>query len=396
MIWRRPGHQLDEIAADIVNSFTKHNKKIFIYGAGTIGAEAYMVLKKYGCFSGFVDSDQNKQEQGYLGETVYPFEKISREKAWIVIAASQKNRTVIAGKLQEKGLEYKNDYFFYDEMINFYWPIISLYYFGSCFMSLCQIYLTERCTLKCEKCAHGCYNAPWNAQDLSWEAFCLTVESFFCRVDYIKEFVLIGGEPLLYKRLSDAIAYIGERYRDKIGIFSVTTNGTIIPKKDVLQNSGRFDVLFRISNYTRELPQLEQNYKKLIKSLDEYDVRWNLSKPDQFWLDYGFETVNHHWDEKKMVEFFDRCKTPCREIRNSRLYYCVMARSVSDNLNFDVGKQDFLDLACLEKNYKKIILEYNLGYNQKGYLEMCRHCNGGVMCNTLKIPVARQKSRSIK
>lgn len=44
-----------------------------------------------------------------------------------------------------------------------------------------------------------------------------------------------------------------------------------------------------------------------------------------------------------------------------------MARSVSDNLHFNEGQDDYLDLEQLnDDNYKKILLEFNLGYSEKG------------------------------
>lgn len=393
MIWTEPGNQIKNEAESIVEGFVKYGKKCYIFGAGIVGANIYPLLKNQGCFAGFIDSDKKKQSKGYLGEVVFPLEQVlaSEEIGWIIVGVSEKYRFEVEFELQKNGLVHNLDYFFSDEILGYYWPIIAAYCYDNCFMQLCQICLTERCTLKCEKCAHGCYNVPWDAQDLSWEDFCLTVESFFGKIDYIYEFVLIGGEPLLYKNLSDAIQYIGERYRDKIGIFSITTNGTIVPEEGVLKMSEQFSVLYRISNYTGELPQLEKQYEKLIKALDKKNVEWRLSKPDGYWLDYGFETVNHTWNEATMAEFFDGCKTPCREIRKNRLYYCVMARSISDNLGFHEGEQDFLDIGSLGEDYKKIILEYNLGYSHKGYLDMCRHCNGGEKSNVFKIPVARQK-----
>ncbi len=41
---------------------------------------------------------------------------------------------------------------------------------------------------------------------------------FFSKVDYIQEFVLIGGEPLLYEKLPQVIEYIGSKYRNQINI----------------------------------------------------------------------------------------------------------------------------------------------------------------------------------
>ena len=78
---------------------------------------------------------------------------------------------------------------------------------------------------------------------------------FFSKVDYINEFVLIGGEPLLYKGLSKAIVYIGNKYRSQIGIFSITTNGTIAPDVETLNVSEKYLVLYRICNFAMALPR---------------------------------------------------------------------------------------------------------------------------------------------
>ena len=83
-------------------------------------------------------------------------------------------------------------------------------------MSLAQITLTERCSLKCKKCAHACYNVGNQTQDLDLSEVYKSADMFFSKVDYINEFVLIGGEPLLYKGLSKAIVYIGNKYRSQI------------------------------------------------------------------------------------------------------------------------------------------------------------------------------------
>ena len=111
-------------------------------------------------------------------------------------------------------------------------------------------------------------------------------------------------------------------------------------------------------------------------------------------MDYGFECVDHGTDEEYLIKVFDACRMPCREVRENRFYYCVMARSVSDNLKFYVGQKDYLDLDGLTgKEYKKELLEFTLGYSDKGYLDMCRHCNGAEARNC-PIPPAEQAKRN--
>ena len=167
---------------------------------------------------------------------------------------------------------------------------------------------------------------------------------------------------MLYSYLGQAIEYIGKNYRDKINIFSITTNGTIFPSDELLNMCKQYNVLFRVSNYSNAISKLEMQYVKLE----------NIFK------------------NNNVIEVFDACHTSCHEIRENKFYYCVMARSVSDNLNFNVGKDDYLDFNKLTgQNWRRELLEYILGYSEKGYLDMCRYCHGADCYNYL-IPAAQQ------
>ena len=128
------------------------------------------------------------------------------------------------------------------------YPVLSTYFYNQFYVELAQICLTERCSLKCKACAHACYAVDAKSPDMSLEMAEESADSFFGKVDLIKEFVLIGGEPFLYKELDKIIAYIGERYRDKMITFAITTNGTIMPAQSVLDLCRKYRVLIRISN----------------------------------------------------------------------------------------------------------------------------------------------------
>ena len=149
----------------------------------------------------------------------------------------------------------------------------------------------------------------------------------------------------------------------------------------------KYNVQIHISNYSITLPRLEKHYDKLCTALAQNKVSYVLDNKEYLWMDYGFETVNRAGNQEELIRVFDACKTPCREIRGDKLYYCVMARSVSDNLNLGVGQDDYLDLNKIDD--KKVIEEFLIGYSEKGYLDMCRHCNGAD-AHKFPIPVAEQ------
>jgi hypothetical protein len=276
------------------------------------------------------------------------------------------------------------------EELNVALPLLITYSYGKSYMQLAQITLTERCSLKCKKCAHACYNVSNRAEDMALSEALKSADSFFSKVDFIDEFVLIGGEPLLYKGLSEVIEYIGENYRKKMGIYSITTNGTIVPDNNVLNTCKRYKVLFRISNYSKTLPRLKESHRRLTVALDEYGIEYILGDSEGNWIDYGFEYLERDNNPNELIKVFDDCHTPCREVRGNKLYYCVMARSVSDNLKLNEGEEDFLDLDGLTgEEGKRILYEFNMGYSDKGYLDMCRRCHG-MDSKNYPIPIAEQ------
>ena len=388
------GHELDQKVADLLAQ--NPQRKYYIFGAGLLGKELMPVLQAYGCLAAFIDNSIEKQREGVGKIPVISLETyLNLKDGQIVIAASPQNTIVIREQLKSFSLKHERDFFLYDEFVNQIFPIISVYGFGKSYVSLVQITLTERCTLKCKKCAHGCFAVDNSrSEDMSLSQAYKSADSFFAKVDFIKEFVLIGGEPFLYKDFAKVIEYIGERYRGQIGIYAITTNGTIVPEEDVLRACRKYGVLVRISNYIRQIPRLKSFIERLIDTLEENKVSFVLGDEESEWMDYGFECVDHGTDEEYLIKVFDACRTPCREVRENRFYYCVMARSVSDNLKFYVGQKDYLDLDGLTgKEYKKELLEFTLGYSDKGYLDMCRHCNGAEARNC-PIPPAEQAKRN--
>lgn len=216
MKWNKKGHELDQRAERIIADFAS-KKGIAIFGAGLRGAELRRILGHYGIFDGFIDNDPKKQENGFEGEEVNSLEKYDQKKgsSWIAIAASEDSSPTIAAQLKKAGYCEGVDYFYYEEFLKDIFPVLSFYYFRKLFVYLAQICVTERCTLHCKKCAHACNKVNIMAQDMTLEKAKESADFFFQYVDLVNEFVLLGGEPLLYEGLEELVSYIGEKYREK-------------------------------------------------------------------------------------------------------------------------------------------------------------------------------------
>ncbi len=394
MKWNNKGKEITDAAAHIVEEFKKR-KGIYIFGAGILGEEMRLILEEYKIFLKYIDNDLEKQKVGHKSAEVISIENylLDGNKGWVVVAASEKNTKIISEQLEEKGLKERIDFFCYQDFLSDVFPIISLYCYDKLFAEISQICLTERCTLKCRKCAHACHRVPKDRADMPLEIVKESADIFFKRFDMVKEFTLIGGEPFLYKDLKSSIEYIGENYRKKMMIFSITTNGTILPDDEILDLCKRYDISIRISDYSESLPSLKKQYDKVYKKVAQNKVIVWKTDHEKSWLDYGFGEIDRGTDENQLMEAFDKCRTPCREIRGYKYYYCVMARSVSENLGIDAGKQDYLDLRKTENRQE--ILEFQMGYSDKGYLDMCRFCRGAEAKGYL-IPAAEQEEKRLE
>lgn len=199
MKWCNKGHELDEYAKKLTQNY---NGKIYIFGAGLIGEELRNIFEKQGCFNGYIDNDRKKQESGVNKANVISLQEYlnSSERGIIVIAADAKNIPSMERQLEQAGLCRNRDYYEYKDFMEDIFPILLVYAHNKLYVELAQICLTERCSLKCKKCAHGCYAVDPQSLDMDIDMAKKSADSFFEHVDIVKEFVLIG-ENLFYTEI---------------------------------------------------------------------------------------------------------------------------------------------------------------------------------------------------
>lgn len=397
MKWINKAHEYDGIG-ELLTRKWKKEKEVFIFGAGELGVQLRVIFERLGIFGGYIDNDEAKQKLGEGGYPVYSLKEFSKtyvSDTWIVTAMSCSHFLEVSRQLEEEGYELHRDYYDHIYFLDHVLPVLAVYCLDKLYMKQVEMCLTDKCSLKCEKCAHACYAVDVGKSDLELGDIYESVDTFFQYVDVVNEFALLGGEPFLYREIDSVIAYIGERYRERIIYFTVVTNGTILPSKEVLDVCRKYSVFIKISNYSIQVPQLKEKYQKLTKVLKGNGITYVLGEPETMWIDYGFDSVQRKYEPEELTRVFDLCGTPCRELRGKRLYYCVMARSVAENLHYNLGEEDFLDLTQLDnKTAKKTLMEFNYGYSEKGFLDMCMRCRGAEAYN-YPIIAAKQLERKV-
>ncbi len=390
MKWENIGHELDKLISfydlDIDNDFS-----VFAFGEELYGRRLFEYGKHRNLVKGYIvdDSVVDTSNRAIKNEKIYTYnEFLENYNFKIVITAKGEKANLIEKKLVSVGKEKYKHYYHWDEFVRRVYPLYELYRYNFLHVLHSQISLTERCTLKCKYCCHGC-NYVDNTQietDLSPQIVKKSADYFFKKFDRVDRFALLGGEPFLYKNLNEVVEYIGKNYRDMINEFYFITNGTVIPHDSVLEMCKKYNISIHISNYSLVNNWLKCKYDILIERLHSMEVSYCLENSSNEWIDFGFKKEIHTPEEA--LHLFNICGSQCREIRDSKLFYCIMARSYSENTKMNIGEYDYIDLSDCRFLDKKVIFEYCMGYSDKGYLDMCKYCNG--MNTTKTIPAGEQ------
>ena len=99
-------------------------------------------------------------------------------------------------------------------------------------------------------------------------------------VDFVQEIRLLGGEPLMYKKVDLVVKHL-LTYKN-FGLIKVNTNGTIVPKEEKLKTFQNKKIFFDISNYGKD----SRNVDKLVETLSKMNIAHNAARVTK-WQDVG-------------------------------------------------------------------------------------------------------------
>ena len=77
-------------------------------------------------------------------------------------------------------------------------------------------------------------------------------------------FHVSGGEPFIYKHTADLIEYIDKNYGDRIDTLRTVTNGTQVPKDQVLEKLAKCNIEITVDDYREAVPQFNDRFAQLI------------------------------------------------------------------------------------------------------------------------------------
>lgn len=245
-----------------------------------------------------------------------------------------------------------------------------------------EIALTTRCSLRCKDCSNlmQYYEKP---KDCSLEINMASVTNFLSEVDYVDRFILLGGEPFLYKELPIILEKILSS--EKVKRVWIYSNGTILPQDmKLLELMSNKKFLLFISNYGKLSTKL--NEIKLLCS--EKNIALKIADENSEWISAGSISKRGR-SNKELKAQFKNCGLSCYNMLNGKLCYCARSSSA---LELGIVKNEVcVDL--LEKDGLRNRLITFL-HKKHQYLETCDYCDLGTV-NCKKVEKAIQITRKI-
>lgn len=267
---------------------------------------------------------------------------------------------------------------------------------NKCVLSKIDTVITSRCTLRCKNCNLFISHAPVQC-DIDLKRLKKNFDVFFESVDYVYEYTLLGGEPLLHKSIAEIISYLGNRYGKRIGRINLISNGTVIPNNDVIDLLKKYHVTIHISDYTCSVDYKEilaKLQKKFLANDIEYYVIPNNTWKDVIYPREGFQTDN---PRRHML----LCGHSTHSVADGRLYWCDPAFAAECFMGFVSKEDDSLDMEANKRNYSKYeatlnIIKYLLGdVNARGYMSICEKCAGVGSDNNKIVLAGEQAGREV-
>ena len=247
-----------------------------------------------------------------------------------------------------------------------------------------DVLVTEKCNLACSFCnmfiPH--YELPKHRDT---QTILNDIDLYFNLVDYVSIFHLVGGEPFLHPNIKDVIEYILEKYSDKIDKFIITTNGTVLPKEEILEVLKNNNVILSVSNYSNKLEKLKSKVDRVLGTYQEKNINHYVRNNIE-WYDFGDLRIKNNMSEEELINHFDSCTAPFRGLNDGKFYYCHLNTSAVLTKLFSPNENDYVNLSEV---YPKDLIKFDLGFTELGYITFCDNCNG---CNTgIKVPVSYEQ-----
>jgi organic radical activating enzyme len=203
-------------------------------------------------------------------------------------------------------------------------------------------------------------------QHTSREKILLALDILNENVDYISEFRVIGGEPLMNKDWADVVNGISKKNVEaKIFIY---TNATISPKDEELESFQGKNVNFTITDYGK----LSHNIDKMIEKLTKYNISFDRQLAED-WTDCS-SIKQHKRTVSELEEVFKQCCVKyIYTLLHGKIYRCPFIANAANLNAIPDNPVDYVNLLSNKNNIKQQIRRL---VKASKFFPACDFCDG--------------------
>lgn len=354
----------------------KNITEIIPFGYGRIGRRVIKKLKVNFKIPFIIDNNPEWENQN-SEENIIPF---SRAKEFIgerkiVVLTTELPYISIKGLLEKNGYVENRDFFILSRFLGEWYMKCK----GQLCVSKIDTVITSRCTLACPHCAMYIPQCR-DKRDYPREELCRNFDIVFSVIDYVMEYSLFGGEPLIYKDLSLLIQYLMNQYGNRIGRLILISNGKAELSEEVLDVLKAYDVMIAISNYVY-VNDYKEIQTRLIRQLTDKGIVYSFNDELE-WKDMGYPNNPANIPDNEARKHFKSCGHSAYSINNGILYFCDAMFGAEVNTGYVTKADDIVNIPKsieeqgIEKT-KNRIFQYIMGeINEKGCPSFCQQCRG--------------------
>ncbi len=382
--WTNKGHEFDELG-----NYFKENKNILILGYDD---NKNNEIKKKLDFLADKVKITSKKVDTILYYLIKHFGTAFLPKNTIFVV-EQDSHKILRRLLSYKSVQQNKNVFMQNDFFEKYLSIFAVYVADITYSeSQCNI-LTTLCTLNCKHCLN--FN-PYlkDASHNDFEIIKRNIDIYFKAFDYCGLFHLSGGEPFMHPKCSNIIRYIHDNYKDKIQELGVSSNLVVNLSDELCQALHDCNVILFVDDYTDQIDEKKiRLFKQSMEKLKKYNVNYVINKGSELRWFGVFPPVADYTKltENDLACRYDKCGYRNSEIRNGFINNCNYSGFAQRAGIVEQDYSEWYDLNTYTRDKKIELIEYRLGYSEKGYPEFCKYCNGYTNINPNNfVPVGEQ------
>ncbi len=395
MKWINKGHEYDKSASKWVQT-----ESVYLYGGlSENGNELIRLLSFLHLSEQFkiyiVETNERKQIGAASDYVISLHNMLSRiyENNTYVVVDCTRDDSMIKTLLKCTSLKYRKTVFTKGYFERTFLPVYMWYKFQKGFCYSAAVHFSTKCNLRCKNCMILTpHNHDQRERDIS--EVLNDIDALFEKFDYVYRFGTSGGEPLLYKEIPTIISH-SMKYSDKMFSIGITTNSTIPMRQELIDaivnfnkgskyyelGGGSIVTIDDYSDYVKtSKPQIIE--EKCI----EHGINHSVNKYD-FWIDTELSKDNKINGEEAMTAFHDMCDNTCWWLCDKHMYTCSLVLSACNTGYIEDEPNNSVDLKnCSIPEF----IEFQSGYTEKGYFDLCGKCKGYVDINRNYVKAGKQ------